>query len=184
MTTPGPGPGPSDANSAPPMPAPGPPQSSPRGPVPAPAPVGPSLADRQLALVEALTAGRPVPEGFDGFRFEAARLALLRKRAGEVARQWPMLAAGFGDRWKHEFATWAAARPTQGSLRDGWDLARELTRRGALPRMAAAELAEREAAWHYDGTSAPSSRRVPAVRAASGALALQIAGRVWLLRRP
>ena len=184
MTTPGPGPGPSDASPARPMPAPGPPQSSPRGPVPAPAPGGPSLADRQLALVEALTAGRPVPEGFDGFRFEAARLALLRKRAGEVARQWPLLAAGFGDRWKHEFATWAAARPTQGSLRDGWDLTRELTRRGALPRMAAAELAEREAAWHYDGTSAPSSRRIPAVRAASGAIALQMAGRVWLLRRP
>jgi hypothetical protein len=175
-----PAPGPASVDSS----ASGPPQSSPDGPVPSPPPGGPSLAERQVALVEALTAGRPVPEGFDGFRFEAARLALLRKRAGEVARQWPMLAAGFGDRWKREFATWAAARPTQGSLRDGWDLARELTRRGALPRMAAAELAEREAAWHYDGTSAPSSRRVPAVRTASGAVALQIAGRVWLVRRP
>ncbi|MCM4081383.1 hypothetical protein [Paractinoplanes hotanensis] len=163
-------------------PNPGPAQHPPAGPVPSPA-RGPSLADRQLALVEALTAGRPVPEGFDGFRFEAARLALLRKRAGEVARHWPMLAASFGDRWKREFATWAAARPTLGSLRDGWDLARDLTRRGALPPMAAAELAEREAAWRYDGASAPSSRRIPTVRTASGAIALQVAGRVWLLRR-
>ncbi|WP_249997976.1 hypothetical protein [Actinoplanes sp. M2I2] len=142
------------------------------------------LGERQAALVAALTAGRPVPEGFDGFRFEAARVALLRKRAGEVARQWPMLAAGFGDRWKREFAAWAAARPAQGSLRDGWDLARDLTRRGGLPSVAAAELAEREAAWHYDGASAPRSRRGPALRVTSGAAALQVAGRVWLLRRP
>ncbi|MGK5684430.1 hypothetical protein [Actinoplanes sp. URMC 104] len=147
------------------------------------APASATLADRQAALVEALTAGRPVPEGFDGFRFEAARVALLRKRAGEVARQWPMLAAGLGDRWKQQFAAWAAARPTQGSLRDGWDLARELAARRALPAVAAAELAEREAAWHYDGTSAPRSRRMPAVRTAAGAVAVQCAGRVWLLRR-
>ena len=145
---------------------------------------GPGLAEQQAALVAALTAGRPVPEGFDSFRFEAARLALLRKRAGEVARQWPMLAVGFGDRWKHEFAGWATARPTQGSLRDGWDLARDLNRRGVLPPAAAAELAEREAAWHYDGTSAPRSRRAPALRTACGATALQVAGRVWLVRRP
>ncbi|MCO8276356.1 hypothetical protein M1L60_37830 [Actinoplanes sp. TRM 88003] len=142
------------------------------------------LAARQAALVEALTAGRPVPEGIDGFRFEAARLALLRKRAGEVARQWPMLAAAFGDRWKREFSSWAAVRPTEGSLRDGWDLARDLTRRGALPPAAAAELAQREAAWHYDSTAAPRSRRGPALRTAGGATALQVAGRVWLLRRP
>jgi len=145
---------------------------------------GGTLADRQAALVEALTAGRPVPHGFDGFRFEAARVALLRKRAGEVTRQWPMLAVGFGERWNREFAEWAAARPTQGSLRDGWDLARDLAKRDGLPLVAAAELAGREAAWHYDGRSAPRSRRSPALRTAAGATALQIAGRVWLLRGP
>ncbi|WP_250030612.1 hypothetical protein [Paractinoplanes maris] len=144
----------------------------------------PSLGDRQAALVEALTAGRPVPEGFDAFRFEAARVALLRKRAGEVARHWPMLATSLGDRWKHEFATWAAARPTRGSLRDGWDLARERSRHGALAPVAAVELAEREAAWRYDGTSGPRSRRTPTLGTASGAVAVQVAGRVWLLRRP
>ncbi|MFC3738976.1 hypothetical protein [Paractinoplanes deccanensis] len=125
-----------------------------------------------------------MPAGFDGFRFEAARVALLRKRAGEVSRQWPLLAASFGDRWKHEFATWAATRPTQGSLRDGWDLARDLLARAALPPMAATELAEREAALHYDGASPPRPRRGPSLRVAAGAVAVQIAGRVRVLRRP
>lgn len=143
-----------------------------------------SLADRQADLVGALTSGRRVPDGFDGFRVEAARVALLRKRAGEVARQWPALAAGFGDRWMREFGEWAAARPTQGSLRDGWDLARALTARGALPPMAGAELATREAAWHYDGTEAPRARRGPAVRSAAGFVAGQFAGRVRVVRRP
>jgi hypothetical protein len=142
-----------------------------------------SLADRQAALVKALTSGQPVPHGFDGFRVEAARVALLRKRAGEVARQWPMLAAGFGERWKREFGDWAAARPTQGSLRDGWDLARDLLARDALPAVAAAELAEREAAWRYDGDSAPKPRRGPALRSAAGVVAVQVAGRVRVLRR-
>jgi hypothetical protein len=143
-----------------------------------------SLADRQAELVEAVTSRRPVPEGFDGFRVEAARVALLRKRAGEVARQWPLLAAGFGTGWTREFAGWAAARPTRGSLRDGWDLARELAARGALPATAGSELAEREATWRYDGASAPQPRRLPAVRLAAGSVAVQFAGRVRILRRP
>ena len=77
-----------------------------------------SLAERQTALVRALTAGQPVPPGFDGTRVEAARVALLRKRAGEVARQWPMLATTLGPRWLPGFTDCAAARPTQGVLRD------------------------------------------------------------------
>ncbi|MBL7256728.1 hypothetical protein [Paractinoplanes lichenicola] len=142
------------------------------------------LADQQAALVAALTSGGAVPAGIDGARFEAARVALLRKRAGEVARQWPMLAAGHGTRWKLTFAEWAATRPSQGSLRDGWDLARDLAARDALPAVAAVELAEREVAWHYNGRNAPSSRRGPALRATGGAVAVQLSGRVWTLRRP
>ncbi|XVV14759.1 hypothetical protein ACQP2X_10635 [Actinoplanes sp. CA-131856] len=111
-------------------------------------------------------------------------MALLRKRAGEVSRQWPMLAAGFGDRWKREFAQWAAARPTQGSLRDGWDLARELRARNALPAMAAPELAEREATFRYDGQSPPRPRRGPALRTAAGAVVLRAGSSTWILRRP
>jgi hypothetical protein len=141
------------------------------------------LATRQAGLVAALTSGKPVPPGFDLFKVDAARVALLRKRAGEVARQWPMLAAGSGDRWMREFADWAATRPTQGSLRDGWDLARDLRARGALPASAGEELAEREARWIYDGASAPRQRRGPAVRSASGTVVVQFAGHVRVFRR-
>ncbi len=141
-----------------------------------------SLAERQAALVQALTAGRPVPDGFDGARVEAARVALLRKRAGEVAARWPMLAAGVGPRWKAEFARWASTRPTRGSLRDGWDLARELVHRRELPAIAAVELAEREAVLRYDGASAPVPRRGPALRSVAGTVVLQIGGRVRVLR--
>jgi hypothetical protein len=113
------------------------------------------LADRQAALVAALAAGAPVPPGFDTRLVGVARDALLRKRAGEVARAWPMLAQAHGDRWRAVFADWAATRPTNGSLRDGWDLARSLA---PLTGPAAAELAAREAAWRYDGRSAPVPR--------------------------
>ena len=102
-----------------------------------------SLAERQAALVKALTCGAPVPSGFDSRLVEVARVALLRKRAGEVARQWPELAAAFGPRWLREWSAWAAAWPTRGSLRDGWDLARDLAARGSLPREAGAELSAR-----------------------------------------
>jgi hypothetical protein len=141
-----------------------------------------SLAERQSALVAALTAGAPVPPGFDARLVEVARVALLRKRTGEVARHWPDLASM--PRWPAAFGGWAAARPTQGSLRDGWDLARDLAARGALPPAAGAELAVREAAWRYDGRSAPRRRRAPALRSAAGSVALQIAGRVRVLRHP
>ena len=140
-----------------------------------------SLATRQADLVVALTSGAPVPPGFDARLVEVARVALLRKRAGEVARQWPRLAAVHGSRWPREFARWAAARPTNGPLRDGWDMARDPGIR--LPGPAAEELAEREVAMRYDGTSAPRARRVPAVRRAAGSVVVQIGGRVRVLRR-
>ncbi|MEV4709106.1 hypothetical protein [Actinoplanes sp. NPDC049316] len=142
-----------------------------------------SLGERQAALVAALTSGAPVPPGFDDRLVGIARVALLRKRAGEVARQWPGLAAAFGTRWLAEWSAWAASRPTQGSLRDGWDLARELAARDALPRAAGAELAAREATMRYDGRSAPRPRRLPAMGTAAGSVAVQAGGRVRILRR-
>lgn len=143
-----------------------------------------TLAARQAALVAALTSGAAVPAGFDARLVEAARVALLRKRAGEVARHWPSLAAAHGPEWISAWSAWAAARPTRGSLRDGWDLARDLLGRGALPPAARAELAVRESALHYDGETAPRRRRGPAVRTAGGAVAVQAFGRVRVLRRP
>ncbi len=137
------------------------------------------LAGRQGALVAALTSGGPLPAGFDPSRVGAARDALLRKRAGEVAKHWPLLAAGLGDRWLATFTAWAATRPTEGSLRDGWDLARALP---DLPGPAAGELAVREARFHYDGRTTPRLRRWPAIRSRAGCIAVQLAGRVRVLR--
>ncbi|MGQ5264935.1 hypothetical protein ACTWLT_29710 [Micromonospora sp. ZYX-F-536] len=145
-------------------------------------PHGGRLAERQAELVAALVAGGPPPAGFAPGPLAATRAALLRKRAGEVARHWPLLAAGLGARWATTFARWAADRPTAGSLRDGWDLARALHERGVLPPAGADELAVREAGLRYDGRRAPRPRRLPAVTRADGAVAVQIAGRVRLLR--
>ncbi|MEV7327135.1 hypothetical protein [Micromonospora sp. NPDC093244] len=142
----------------------------------------PGLAERQAELVAALVAGGAPPAGFAPGPLAAARAALLRKRAGEVARHWPLLAAGLGHGWPATFARWASGRPTTGSLRDGWDLARTLRERGALPPAGAEELAVREAGLRYDGHTAPRPRRLPAVTRAGGAVAVQIAGRVRLLR--
>lgn len=144
---------------------------------------GGGLAARQAALVAALVAAAPLPDGFDPARVGAARAALLRKRAGEVARHWPMLVAGLGQRWPAVFHSWAAGRPGRGALRDGWDLARTLHLRGQLPGLAAEEFTFREARFRYHGDDPPRPRRLPAVSHAGGAIAVQVAGRVCLLRR-
>ncbi|HZZ45371.1 MAG TPA: hypothetical protein VFE65_00635 [Pseudonocardia sp.] len=126
------------------------------------------LARQQAALVAALVAGGPPPPGIDGRHFAAAHAALRGKRAGEVARTWPLLAAGLGARWPGLFGDWAARRPTNGSLRDGWDFARELASEGRLPALGCAELDAREVALRYDGKRAPRPRRVPTSRVRPG----------------
>lgn len=137
------------------------------------------LNARQIALVAALTSGAPIPDGFDERLVTVARTALLRKRAGDVARHWPMLAASLGDLWVRDFAAWAAGRPTNGSLRDGWDFARQ---RGSLGPAAQDELAGREAAWVYDGAGPPRPRRLPALRRTPESLIVQVAGRTFTRR--
>jgi hypothetical protein len=119
-----------------------------------------SLADQQAELVAALVAGGPLPAGFDSARVGAAREALLRKRCGEVAAVWPVLAASLGPQWTVVFTSWAGDRPPGGSLRDGWDLARQLATEGRLPEAAGDELRARQAYWRYDGTRPPRRRRL------------------------
>ena len=116
------------------------------------------LAARQAALVAALVAGAPDPLGFDPVRLAVTRRALLRKRAGEAARHWPVLAASLGARWATTFAAHHAGREPGGALREGWDLARAL--RPQLTADAAAELREREILWRYDGVAPPRPRRL------------------------
>ena len=122
-----------------------------------------SLADRQAALVAALVAGAPVPPGFDESLVDAAARALLRKRAGLAARSWPVLAAVLGTQWIASFGAFHRGRPSNGPLRDGWDLARSLAASGRLPDAAAEELAAREALLRYDGRTDPRPRRLPHV---------------------
>ncbi|GAA4246169.1 hypothetical protein [Dactylosporangium darangshiense] len=116
-----------------------------------------NLAAQQQALVAALVAGAEVPAGFDPAAVHVTIAALRRKRAGEVAGRWPFLAASYGDAWPSTFAAWAAGRPPNGSLRDGWDFARAAG--DTLPPLAREELADREREFAYDGESAPVLRR-------------------------
>lgn len=141
------------------------------------------LRQRQEALVAALVAGAPSPPGFDPDRLSAAREALLRKRSAEVAAMWPALRQHYGLRWTDEFRAFALTRPTQGALRDGWDLARLATHNGELRgdglrgdglRSAAAELAGREAVWRYDGHNPPVRRRILGVRRIVTAIAARV----------
>lgn len=136
---------------------------------------GVGLAQRQEELVRALVAGAAVPVGFDAGAVAATQTALLRKRAEDVARTWPRLAAAAGPgQWARVFSAWAAGRAPQGSLRDGWDFAR-----ADPPRDAAAvrELALRELLWAYDGQTAPRARRGPAARLHAGELLVRWRGR-------
>lgn len=136
------------------------------------------LAARQAELIAALVTGGRVPDGVDAARLAAARTALLRKRAGEVALAWPWLAASMGHEWTASFTAWAPQRPPHGSLRDGWDFARDLASTGQLAPLGQEELATREATWSYDGHSAPKRRQLPTLRRVPGGVVVQLAGRV------
>jgi hypothetical protein len=93
------------------------------------------LAARQAALVEALVAGGPDPAGFDVARLASTRTALLRKRAGETAKLWPLLAASHGNRWQATFAADPGRAPTSSpSARPaGATTARALPAEGGAP---------------------------------------------------
>ncbi|GAA2578302.1 hypothetical protein SMC26_28555 [Actinomadura fulvescens] len=138
------------------------------------------LAAAQEALVRAMTAGGPLPPGFDEGGVRAAARGILRKRAGEVARAWPALAASYGSEWPETFAEWAAERPTNGSMRDAWDFAR--AHKDSLDRAAVLELALAESRFSYDGQSAPRPRRL-AIRRVPGGLAFQLKGRTRVIGR-
>ena len=133
------------------------------------------LAARQAELVAALVAGGPVPSGFDPARLGVVRRALLRKRAGEAAAVWPLVAVSLGPAWLEAFTASVAGRAPAGALRDGWDLAGELHRRGELGDAATVELAEREVALRQDGRR----RRPPAGRRRASGVVVQLAGRVY-----
>ncbi|MGW0732728.1 DUF692 domain-containing protein [Streptomyces sp. NPDC002851] len=85
------------------------------------------LALAQTALLSALVAGTPVPEGFDRQRLAVQSRALIGKRADVVAKVAPELPGILGDGYRRSFFSYAQNRPmTGGYRRDALDFAEHL----------------------------------------------------------
>ncbi len=82
------------------------------------------LALAQTALLSALVAGTPVPEGFDRTRLRVQSRALAAKRAEVVAKVAPELPEILGADYRAAFAEHARNRPMSGGYRqDALDFA-------------------------------------------------------------
>ncbi|WP_330261545.1 DUF692 domain-containing protein [Streptomyces sp. NBC_00539] len=118
------------------------------------------LGLQQAALLSALVAGTPVPEGFDRQRIRVQARALAAKRASVVAKVAPELPAllGGGDAYRTAFLGYARGRPMRaGYRRDALDFAEHLLIRG-LPADPAAR--RRLTAWWRERAGARPPRRV------------------------
>ncbi|NML51152.1 DUF692 domain-containing protein [Streptomyces sp. R302] len=71
----------------------------------------------QAAVLSALVAGTPVPEGFDVRRMRVQGRALAAKRASVVARIAPELPEILGDGFRPAFLAYARSRPLPGNYR-------------------------------------------------------------------
>ncbi|GGR46581.1 DUF692 domain-containing protein [Streptomyces roseolus] len=71
----------------------------------------------QAAVLSALVAGTPVPEGFDVRRMRVQSRALAAKRASVVARIAPELPEILGDGFRPAFLAYAKSRPMPGGYR-------------------------------------------------------------------
>ncbi|MFI8324846.1 DUF692 domain-containing protein [Streptomyces sp. NPDC085529] len=88
----------------------------------------------QAALLSALVAGTPVPEGFDVRRIGVQSRALAAKRASVVARIAPELPRILGDEFRPAFLAYARRRPMPGSYRrDALDFVEGLLLDGQRP---------------------------------------------------
>ncbi|CQR61098.1 DUF692 domain-containing protein [Streptomyces leeuwenhoekii] len=143
-----------------------PPAGAGEGPVDSPG-TGPArerLGLAQAALLSALVAGTPAPEGFDRVRLRVQTRALAAKRAGVVAKVAPELPEILGDGYRPAFLAYAHGRPMTGGYRqDALDFAERLLGDG-LPVDARARRALRQW-WLERSGPVPRSRR-PAVRLA------------------
>ncbi|MEU3225375.1 DUF692 family multinuclear iron-containing protein [Streptomyces sp. NPDC006976] len=95
---------------------------------PVPEAVRDGVAVAQAALLSALVAGAPAPEGFDRRRLGVQSRALAAKRADVVAEVAPELPEILGRRgYREAFLAYAGARPmTAGYRRDALDFAEQL----------------------------------------------------------
>ena len=142
-------------------------------PAPAPAPpAAPQISDctrqrlalAQTALLSALVAGTPVPDGFDRVRLGVQARALGVKRADVVAKVAPELPVILGESYRPAFLAYAHSHPmTGGYRRDALEFAGQLLLSGG-PEDAGARRELREW-WLERSGPAPRSTR-PAVRLA------------------
>ncbi|MFJ4786571.1 DUF692 domain-containing protein [Streptomyces sp. NPDC088794] len=122
------------------------------------------LALAQAALLSALVAGTPVPEGFDRVRLAVQARALDGKRADVVAKVAPELPEILGADYRGHFLAYAHGHPmTGGYRRDALDFAEHLLL-GGLVEEAGARQEVREW-WLERSGPVPRSRR-PGVRLA------------------
>ncbi|MEU5100288.1 DUF692 domain-containing protein [Streptomyces sp. NPDC020996] len=121
----------------------------------------------QAALLSALVAGTPVPEGFDRMRLDVQARALAGKRADVVGKVAPELPVILGERYRAAFLTYAHGHPmTGGYRRDALDFAAHLLLTGGVEAGPARR--ELRSWWLERSGPAPRSRR-PAVRMARAA---------------
>lgn len=120
-----------------------------------PAPTGgqphAELAARQAALAAALTCGGAVPDGFDPDAVAESAAGLIGKRAGELASQFPQLAAELGPHLRTAVRQWGASHP-RGTEDSGADALALwwISRHDAglpYPDAAPSEVLRRETAW-------------------------------------
>ncbi|MEU9309272.1 DUF692 domain-containing protein [Streptomyces sp. NPDC048256] len=87
----------------------------------------------QAALLSALVAGTPVPEGFDRVRIGVQARALAAKRADVVAKVAPELPLILGSGYRTAFIAYAQGHPMHGGYRqDALDFAEETLLGGRL----------------------------------------------------
>nr|WP_241720832.1 hypothetical protein [Streptomyces lydicus] len=116
------------------------------------------LALAQTALLSALVAGTPAPEGFDRVRLRVQSRALMAKRAGVVAKVAPELPDLLGADYRAAFRDYARHRPMSGGYRqDALDFAAHLLAQGRPEDPAARQQLTR---WWRDraGPKPPSAR--------------------------
>ncbi|MFC4329323.1 DUF692 domain-containing protein [Streptomyces andamanensis] len=137
-------------------------------------PVRQRLALAQTALLSALVAGTPAPEGFDRARLGVQARALASKRAGVVAKVAPELPVILGDGYRTAFLAYAQRHPMRGGYRlDAMAFAESLLLAGRPEDPAARRKLHHW--WRERSGPAPRSRR-PAVRVARAARRMLLRG--------
>jgi uncharacterized protein (UPF0276 family) len=127
------------------------------------------VALSQAALLSALVAGTPAPEGFDSQRLRVQSRALAAKRADVVAKVAPELPEILGDGYRAAFLAYAKGRPMHdGYRRDALDFAEQLLVSGRPDDDNARRLLTRW--WEERAAAHPPRRGTRLVRAARAAL--------------